>query len=129
MNAPAAVQWNAFESAIMRLVPNEPQATSALTDEQTQIEVARARIQIHYIQNKCFVDGSAILNAASQLAHIPTVIVQGRYDMVCPPKSAWELSHAMPHAEFYIIQEAGHSGMETGITSALVAATERFKSL
>ncbi|OIR04553.1 proline iminopeptidase [mine drainage metagenome] len=129
VSIPSAIQWNAFENAIMRLTPNENKACTPYTHEQGEIEVARARVQIHYIQHNCFVDGSAILNAASRLAHIPTVIVQGRYDMVCPPKSAWELSQAMPHAEFYIIQEAGHSAMETGITSALVAATEKFKLL
>lgn len=129
VSIPAALQWNAFENAIMRLVPNENKGGSPFTNDQGEVEVARARVQIHYIQHNCFVDGAAILKAASQLSHIPTVIVQGRYDMVCPPKSAWELSKAMPHAEFYIVQDAGHSAMETGITSALVAATERFKQL
>ncbi len=139
ISIPAAQHWNAFESAIMRLVPNEaspPQnsaseanATEITNGEVANIEVARARVQIHYIQHKCFVDGDAILKSATQLAHIPTIIVQGRYDMVCPPKSAWELSRAMPHAELHIIQDAGHSAMEVGITSALIAATEKFKRL
>lgn len=127
----AALQWNAFENAIMRLVPSEPKATEAEkpTVEQSLIEVARARVQIHYIAHECFVDGESILKECVKLAHIPTIIVQGRYDMVCPPKSAWELSRAMPHAEFNIVQDAGHSALETGTTSALVAATEQFKSL
>lgn len=136
VNIPAAEQWNAFENAIMRLVPNEPKAadtkdtkTSLSPTEQGAIEVARARVQIHYIQHNCFVDGEVILRDVAKLAHIPTIIVQGRYDMVCPPKSAWELSRAMPHAEFHIAQDAGHSAMEVGLTSALVAATEKFKSL
>ena len=129
INIPAAQKWNAYESAIMRLIPNETTSSTESSLEENAIEVARARIQIHYIQNNCFIDGDAILKASSQLAHIPTVIVQGRYDMVCPPKSAWELSQAMPHAEFYMIQDAGHSAMEVGITSALVAATKRYKAL
>lgn len=131
INVPAARQWNAYENAIMRLIPAEAQTTPtpAPSDLQDAIEVARARVQIHYIQHACFVDGEVILKSASQLAHIPTVIVQGRYDMVCPPKSAWELSRAMPHAEFHMIQDAGHSAMEAGTTSTLVAATEKFKSL
>jgi proline iminopeptidase len=70
-----------------------------------------------------------MLNDCAKLADIPTIIVQGRYDMVCPPKSAWELSCAMPHAEFHIIQDAGHSAMEVGVTSALISATEKFKTL
>ncbi len=134
VNTPAAEHWNAFENAIMRLVPNEANGTDskepksdAAIIEQAGIEVARARVQIHYIQHHCFIDGEAILKDCHKLADIPTIIVQGRYDMVCPPKSAWELSRAMPHAEFHIIQDAGHSAMEVGVTSALVAATEQFK--
>lgn len=129
VNVPAAQQWNAFENAIMRLVPNEAGPAQESSKEQDATEVARARVQIHYIAHDCFVDGEAMLNGCAKLAHIPTIIVQGRYDMVCPPKSAWELSRAMPHAEFHIIQDAGHSAMEVGITSALVSATEKFKCL
>ena len=135
VNSLAAVEWNAFENAIMRLVPPEVKSQEAdvipkVAHEQSSIELARARVQLHYIQNDCFVNGDAMLrDVANLLKHIPTVIVQGRYDMVCPPKSAWELKLAMPHAEFHIIQDAGHSAMEPGITSALIAATEKFKSL
>lgn len=129
LNTEAAKQWNAFENAIMRLVPGAADTAQSNTAEQNIVEVARARVQVHYIQHDCFVDGAAMLQSAGQLAHIPTIIVQGRYDMVCPPKSAWELSRAMPHAEFHIIQDAGHSAMEAGVTSALIAATEKFKYL
>ncbi|MEI8117900.1 MAG: prolyl aminopeptidase [Methylophilaceae bacterium] len=129
VNIPAAWQWNAFENSIMRLIPKESKEAETPSSEQDATEVARARIQIHYIEHQCFVDGTAILASAPELAHIPTIIVQGRYDMVCPPKSAWELSRAMPHSEFHIIQDAGHSAMEVGITSALIAATEKFKHL
>lgn len=131
VNTPAAKQWNAFENGIMRLIPNEStaEASQPSTKEQDATELARARVQIHYIQHDCFVDGAAMLNDCAKLADIPTIIVQGRYDMVCPPKSAWELSCAMPHAEFHIIQDAGHSAMEIGVTSALISATEKFKTL
>lgn len=134
VNRPAGVAWNAYESAIMRLLPRTPEpddnATpmSQLMIEAAQdVEVSRARVQIHYINNLCFINGAEVLNACEALSHIPTVIVQGRYDMVCPPKSAWQLSRAMPHAEFHIIPDAGHSAMETGVVSALVGATEQFK--
>jgi proline iminopeptidase len=86
-------------------------------------------VQIHYIQHHCFIGERDILaEAKNTLTHIPTIIIQGRYDMVCPPLTAWELSNAMPHAEFIIVPDAGHSAMETGVTSALVAATEKFKA-
>jgi len=133
VNVPAAIQWNAFESSIMRLKPAEAINPNTKTSDELlkeqPIEVARARIQIHYVQQQCFIDGSALLQSATILNKIPTVIVQGRYDMVCPPQSAWELSRAMPDAEFVMVADAGHSGMEPGITNALVAATEKFKVL
>ena len=123
---PAAIRWNTFESSIMSLLPRPAAPSCEINGE---VELARARVQIHYIQNNCFVGKRDLLaEAKAKLGHIPTDIVQGRYDMVCPPITAWELSQAMPHASFHIVEDAGHSAMETGITSALVAATEKFKS-
>ena len=133
-NTSAAIHWNAYESNMMRLLPNvanEPTPVKAAPEQEkdNNIELARARVQIHYVQNQCFMDGDAILKAAAKLDAIPTVIVQGRYDMVCPPKTAWELAQAMSHAQFVMVADAGHSAMETGICSALIAATEQFKGL
>ncbi|PPD56361.1 MAG: prolyl aminopeptidase [Methylotenera sp.] len=133
----AAVQWNAFESAIMRLKPMasgvEPRELKSKTSEEIEnermTEVARARVQIHYIKHQCYVDGEALLKQAITLTNIPTIIVQGRYDMVCPPQTAWALHQAMPHAQFTMVADAGHSAMEPGVTSALIAATETFKAL
>ncbi|MDI1361946.1 prolyl aminopeptidase [Methylotenera sp.] len=126
ISIPAAIRWNTFESSIMSLLPRPAAPSSEINDE---VELARARVQIHYIQSNCFVGQRDLLAEAKiKLAHIPTDIVQGRYDMVCPPITAWELSQAMPHANFHMVEDAGHSAMETGITSALVAATEKFKS-
>ncbi len=123
---PAAIRWNAYEASIMSLLPRPSQMASEINGE---VELARARVQIHYIKHHCFVDQLALLEQAqAKLSHIPTCIIQGRYDMVCPPLTAWELSQAMPHAEFHIIADAGHSATEPGITSALVAATEKFKA-
>lgn len=137
ISAAAAAQWNAFETAIMRLKPTvnsvESPDANAKTAEEIHndriTEVARARVQIHYIQHQCFVDGEALLKQSVALANTPTIIVQGRYDMVCPPQTAWALHQAMPHAQFIMVADAGHSAMEPGTTSALVAATEQFKSL
>lgn len=126
INVPAAIQWNQFESSIMTLLPR-PGSDQPINGE---VELARARVQIHYIQHQCFVsDRDLLAEASAKLAHLPTVIVQGRYDMVCPPITAWELKRNMPHAEFYLIDDAGHSAMEVGTTSALVAATNKFRSL
>lgn len=121
---PAATQWNAYESSIMSLLPRTASTANATPVE---VEIARARVQIHYILNECFVGGRDLLAEAKALSSIPTTIIQGRYDMVCPPISAWELKNVMPHAKFLMIADAGHSAMETGITSALVEATEAFR--
>ncbi|MES2501589.1 MAG: prolyl aminopeptidase [Pseudomonadota bacterium] len=142
ISSEAAVKWNAFENAIMRLKPmdanakpigTEPVDAKSKTAEELNneriTEVARARVQIHYILNQCFVDGEALLKQAANLTNIPTIIVQGRYDMVCPPQTAWALHQAMPHAQFTMVADAGHSAMEPGVTSALIAATETFKTL
>jgi proline iminopeptidase len=127
ISIPAAIRWNIFESNIMSLLPRLAAPSSEINGE---VELARARIQIHYIQNDCFVGNRDLLaEAKAKLGHIPADIVQGRYDMVCPPITAWELSKVMPHASFHMVEDAGHSAMETGVTSALVAATEKFKSL
>ena len=63
------------------------------------------------------------------IRHIPAVIVQGRYDVVCPMTSAWELHRAWPEAELIVVADAGHSAMEPGILSALVEATDRFAQM
>lgn len=124
VSVPAALHWNAYESSIMTLLP----ATSNGTPAGEDIQLARARVQLHYILHACFVGQRDLLQEASALSHIPTIIVQGRYDMVCPPLTAWQLKQAMPHATIEMVADAGHSAMEPGTASALVAATEKFKN-
>ena len=136
---PAAIAWNNYEGSIMRLDPASAKAAASTkpTIKQTaatlktiqMVDVARAQVQIHYVRNLCFIDGESILEATKKLSNIPTAIVQGRYDMVCPPQTSWLLSKAMPHAEYTVVQDAGHSAMEPGVISALVSATEKFKAL
>ena len=120
----AAIHWNAFESSIMALLPREPNSNAI----NPEVELARAKVQIHYIMNNCFVGHRDWLSEVKSLDQIPTTIIQGRYDMVCPPISAWQLKQAMPHAQFEMVPDAGHSAMEAGITSALIKATEEFKN-
>lgn len=136
ISSAAAIEWNAFENAIMRLkstandsTQEETIKTSEHLQKEQATEVARARVQIHYIKHQCFIDGETLLKQAATLANIPTIIIQGRYDMVCPPQTAWALHQVIPHAQFTMVADAGHSAMEPGVTSALVAATEQFKSL
>ena len=75
-----------------------------------------------------FLEDSHLLGNLGALRAIPAVIVQGRYDMICPIATADELSRAWPEADYVIVPDAGHSALEPGIRSALVAATESFKS-
>jgi len=86
-------------------------------------------VQLHYINNLCFIDGEKILNEVEILKNIPIEIIQGRYDMVCPPKTAYELKKKLPHSKLTIIPNAGHSASESGTLSSLISATEKFKSL
>lgn len=125
VSIPAAIAWNQFESSIMTLIPRP--STNEVSGE---VELARARVQIHYMSHGCFVsERDLIAEAQATLSHIPTVIVQGRYDMVCPPQTAWELAQALPHAELMMVPDAGHSATETGTCSALIGATEKFKTI
>lgn len=130
ISIPAAINWNAYESSIMTLLPKVDSKPSTTQENANgEVELARARVQIHYIKHHCFIGERDILTEVRlKLGHIPTTIIQGRYDMVCPPQTAWELSQVMPHADFIMVPDAGHSAMETGVASALVAATEKFKA-
>ena len=98
-------------------------------DIDFDFELARAKVQLHYIKNNCFIDGEDILKQITTLKNKPVVIVQGRYDMVCPPKTAYEVAQKMPQAEVVIVPNAGHSASEDGTLDGLIKATEKFKSL
>jgi len=124
-NVAAARRWNSFEASIMSLLPMEPPA-SPPTDAAT---LSRARIQLHYLRNDCFLAETPLLEQIDRFRHIPSIIIQGRYDMVCPPLTAHELHTVWPEAEFNMIQDAGHAAFEPGTAAALIAATEHFKCL
>ena len=74
-----------------------------------------------------FVDEDQLVRDIGRIAHLPAVIVQGRYDVICPPLSAWRLHQAWPGAKLHMIPDGGHGALETGIARALVSATEQFK--
>jgi proline iminopeptidase len=89
---------------------------------------AFARIECHYFRNAGFLDDDGqILREMPRIRDIPAVIVQGRYDMVCPPLSAFQLHQAWPGSELRIVADAGHALSEPGITAELVAATDAFR--
>lgn len=119
----AARAWSIWEGSTSKLIPDSDVVARFGEDEFAD---AFARIECHYFINKGFFsEDNFLLNNVDKIRHIPTVIVQGRYDVVCPAESAWDLHRAFPEAEFYMIPDAGHSLSEKGITDALVRATDR----
>ncbi len=124
VNLPAAKAWSIWEGATSKLLPDAAFAAGYGEDDSA---LAFARIECHYFVNKGFLEREdQLLRDVVKLRHIPCAIIQGRYDMVCPMKNAWDLHHAWPEAELIIVPDSGHSAMETGISKALVAATDRF---
>lgn len=119
VHEPAAKAWNAYESQCSNLLP-KPGAGGASG-------LALARIEVHYFRHGMFLDGEPILSSLDALRGLPAVIVQGRYDVICPARTADELRRAWPEAEYVVVPDAGHSAMEPGIRAALVRATEAFK--
>ncbi len=122
----AARAWSQYEGACSALKPNPDLIATAGEDTHAQ---GLARIEAHYFAENLFEPEDRLLRDLDRIRHIPAVIVQGRYDIVCPIRSAEDLHRAWPEADYVIVPDAGHSAMEPGIRAALVAAMERFKTL
>ena len=123
----AANAWAAWEASTSKLFQSK---NSLHHFEDVKIAEAFSRIECHYFINGGFFESENwILENVDKIRHLPTVIVQGRYDVVCPMVSAWDLHKAFPEADFEIVQDAGHSMREEGITAKLVEYTDRFSVL
>ncbi len=123
----AAKAWSIWEASTSKLIQSEE---SIHAFEDAKVAEAFARIECHYFTNRGFFDTDEwLLENVDKIRHIPTVIVQGRYDVVCPMVSAWELHRAFPEADFEIVQDAGHSMTEKGIAAKLVEYTDKFSEL
>ncbi|MDI1241667.1 MAG: prolyl aminopeptidase [bacterium] len=121
----AARAWSTWEGATSKLYPSQD-----LMDhwEGAHEALSLARIESHYfVNNSFFPNENYLIENVDKIRHIPTVIVQGRYDVVCPMTSAWELHRAFPEAELKVVADAGHSVSEKGITAALVEAMDVFR--
>ncbi|HEX8472426.1 MAG TPA: prolyl aminopeptidase [Pyrinomonadaceae bacterium] len=121
----AARAWSIWEGSTSKLYPDP----NFIADfGEAEFALAFARIECHYFMNNAFFDtDNYLIENVGKIRHIPSVIVQGRYDVVCPMMSAWELQRAWPEAELRVVPDAGHSALEPGTTSALVEATDRFR--
>ncbi len=120
----AARRWSGWEGGTSKLLPD---AALAASMEEDAAALAMARIEAHYFVNRGFLKTEDhLLRDVDRIRHIPAVIVQGRYDVVCPPVSAWDLHRAWPEADFIMTPDSGHSAFEPPNSRALVAATDRF---
>lgn len=123
----AAKAWSVWEGSTSKLLPDKNLKEMFSNNEFAQ---AFARIECHYFVNGGFFkEADQILRNVDKIRHIPGVIVQGRYDVVCPMTTAWDLHKAWPEAEFEVIPGAGHSAGEPGIVDALVRATDKFRNI
>ncbi|EDN38467.1 hypothetical protein FTDG_01284 [Francisella tularensis subsp. novicida GA99-3548] len=119
----AAIAWSVWEASTSKLFVDKKSIDRYGEDK---FSLAFARIECHYFKNKLFIEEAQLLKEADKIKDIPGVIVQGRYDMVCPAVSAWDLHKVWPIAELNIVADAGHSISEPGILEALVRATDKF---
>jgi proline iminopeptidase len=123
----AARAWSVWEASTSKLIPS---AASKVSFGMAEFAEAFARIECHYFVNKGFFKSeNQLLENVERIRHLPGVIVQGRYDVVCPMITAWELHQVWQEAELIVIPDAGHSVSEPGIKDALIRASDRFAAL
>jgi proline iminopeptidase len=121
----AARNWSRYEGSCLFL---KPQAEAIASFESDEVSLGIGRLEAHYMRHGAFMEDDALIRNIAKIRHLPAVIVQGRYDVICPPVSAHRLHQAWPEAAYHVIGDAGHAAMEPGIAAALVQATEDFKT-
>jgi proline iminopeptidase len=124
VHLPAARAWDAYEAACSTLLP-KPETAVRIDDDAAALAIAR--IEAHYFVNQGFLAENELLGNLHRIRHLPCTIVQGRYDVVCPPITADALARGWPEAEYVIVPDAGHSVREPGITRELVSAVQRMQ--
>ena len=121
---PAAKSWSRYESSCLYL---EPKASAVEDSEKVEVSLGLGRLEAHYMMHAGFMDEDQLVKNIGRIRHLPAVIVQGRYDVICPPNSAFRLHQAWPGSVLKVIANAGHASLEPGIAATLVTATEQFK--
>ena len=124
VHMPAARAWGRYEGSCSTLMPS-PETVAYFGGDV--VALGLARIEAHYFTHDIFLPVNSLLDNVNRIRHVPCVIVQGRYDAVCPLISADDLHRAWPEAEYHIVPDAGHAAWEPGICKQLVAACEKFK--
>jgi proline iminopeptidase len=118
----AAKAWSTWEGRTATLRPN-PLVVDRFSEPQRALSIAR--IECHYFMNNAFLEPDQLIRDLPKIAHLPAVIVHGRYDVICPLDNAWALHQAWPNSELKVIRDAGHAASEPGITDALVRAADQ----
>jgi proline iminopeptidase len=124
VHMPAARAWSVYEGSCSTLLAS-PETVAYFAGDV--VALGLARIEAHYFSHSIFMPENALLDGVSRIRHLPAVIVQGRYDAVCPIVTADDLHRAWPEADYVVVPDAGHSAWEPGICAELVRSTERFK--
>ena len=124
IHLPAARVWSIYEGSCSTLLPNEAVVANFGSD---RVALGLARIEAHYFVNNIFLPENFLMDHISRIRHIPTTIVQGRYDVVCPIVSADDLVRVFPEADYHIVNDAGHSAFEPGTRQRLIEAMESLK--
>ena len=124
VHMPAARAWSTYEGVCSTLLPS-PETVAYFASDV--VALGLARIEAHYFTHDIFLPENALLGNLGRIRHIPGVIVQGRYDSVCPVVTADEVHEAWPEAEYIVVPDAGHSAWEPGICARLLKAAEAFK--
>ncbi|MEO8713424.1 MAG: prolyl aminopeptidase [Acetobacteraceae bacterium] len=125
VHMPAARAWSVYEGSCSTLLPS-PDTVTSFAQDRTALGLAR--IEAFYFAHDLFLPPGGLLAGMTRIGAIPGEIVQGRYDMICPPCTAFELAEHWPAARLTLVPDAGHSALEPGIRRALVAAVERFRT-
>ena len=124
IHMPAARAWSTYEGSCSTLMPS-PDTVHSFAQDRSALGLAR--IEAHYFAHDLFLPEGGLLAHMHRIAHVPADIVQGRYDMICPAVTAFDLVASWPVARLTVIPDAGHSALEPGVRRALVAAVERFR--
>jgi proline iminopeptidase len=126
IHMPAAIAWSVYEGSCSTLLPDPDELKNFAGDV---LALGLARMETHYFCNNIFLPENFLLENVGRIRHIPTFIVQGRYDLVCPIRTADDLTQAWPEARYTIVPDAGHAKIEPGIRKALLDGMDRFRDL